>query len=168
MSDNESEPEPLSEHEILPEEDDFKIDPEEEKKHEESRKKLQEEKQKLVEEEKKVQAAKKKQLKIERLQKKIKKYDNMSNSEQEIAEVAKKYSEDRFSRAQYFYYKKELMLKKLNMINGKEINDHMNNGPMSTEERTKLVNFEQQLQSAFGAKKDKNIIKHMISKKYIR
>ena len=163
-SENEHEQEPMSEHELL---DDFKQDPAEEYKYEEERRKALEAKLKAEEEQRKAQLEKKKKLKIERLNKKIKNYESMSNKEQELAEVARKYSDDRHSRAKYYFYKKELLMKKLNMLNGVEINDHISNQPCTTEEKIKLIEFEQQLQTAFANKNNKSMLKHMVTKKYI-
>ena len=164
-SENEHEQEPMSEHELL---DDFKQDPEEEEKYQEERRKALEAKLKAEEEQKKAQLEKKKKLKIERLNKKIKKYESMSNKEHELGQIAEKYSNDRYSRAKYYYYKKELFVKKLNMLNGIEINQHINDMPHTTEEKIKLIEFEQQLQFAFTNKDNKNMLRHMLTKKYIR
>ena len=168
MSDQEhdSDPEPLSDHEEL--EEHFKPDPEEEKKYADERRKALELKLQAEEEEKKVQLERKKQLKIAQLTKKVKKYDDMSNKEEELGQISRKYSEDRLSRARYYFYKKELLVKKLNMMNEIEINNHIDNNPCTTEEKIKLIEFELQIKNAFINKNNKGMVKHMNTKKYIR
>lgn len=139
---------------------------EEKKKYEDERLRLEEEKRKLEEEERKKEAEKRRRLKIEKLNNKIKCYGECSKREDEIAQLAQKYCDDRKERAKFYFYKKELAVRKLNLMNGTPLTN--NSHVLNDADKLKMIEFESELGAAFLQKGNKDVVKHLTTKRYVK
>lgn len=162
MSDRENEEDHNCEEDYY---EDFQKHPEDEQKYQQQRMLALQELERKDQEEKKALQEKKRIVKMQRLEKKIKKYEGYINNEKELSAVAEKYASDRKARAEYYYYKQQLLTRKLNIVQGKEA--LFLQSPMNTEQRVNLVNFNEHLKSAFSQKDNKCVVKHLVSKRYI-